>query len=213
MLDSRKRSVGSLACAKSAWSAPALVVAILFAADPAAAQECETDADCGFGFQCYSETLVGTTNTTATTTNGGFDGSSSGGAPTSGSSGDSADGDDAGTDTSTDGSSTPVCGDNQCQPGETWEACPADCERYSYCAGATCEADSDCAEGYQCQAGGGNTSGSPGGWEPVCGDGLCDASEIESCESDCVSICQQVFDTCETDADCDEGYFCSFDQG
>jgi hypothetical protein len=77
-----------------------------------------------------------------------------------------------------------------------------------------CEANSDCAEGYQCLSGGGNTTGgSTGSSEAVCGDGWCDSSEIDICEADCVSVCQQVLDTCEIDADCDEGYFCDFNQG
>src|SRR6187455_2314219 len=177
MVDIRKLSAEGIVRGKSAWSAPALVVAVLFAANPAAAQECETDADCGFGFQCYSDTVIGTTTT---------------GFSLPDDSGDSESGDDTvdGSGEGSSGSPTLVCGDNNCQSGETWEACPADCSRYTYCAGAVCEANSDCAEGYQCQAGGSNSSsGSSGG--SVCGDGLCDVSETDNCDSDCATKCQQ----------------------
>lgn len=196
MLDTRKLSVGGSVRTKSAWIAPAFAVALLLAANPAAAQECETDADCGFGFQCYSDTLVSTTTTT-----------------TGSSIPDGSGGTESSDDSSSGGSGTPVCGDSLCEFGETWDACPADCERYTYCAGAVCEASADCAEGYQCQAGGGNSGSSGGSSGSVCGDGLCDASETDSCASDCVSKCQQVYDTCETDADCAEDSFCDFSQG
>lgn len=191
------------------WAGLPVAAGLLMAVEPAGAQECETDADCGFGFECYSETLVGGTSTSGTTGGGG--GYASGGADTAGFSNDSSDG-------STAGGPELTCGDEFCAYGETWESCPTDCERYTYCAGAVCDSDADCAPNYTCQGGGSNaasvSSGTTSGTGGFCGDGSCDPAESDeqSCASDCSMSCQRLYLPCNADAECPSGYYCDRSQ-
>jgi hypothetical protein len=86
----------------------------------------------------------------------------------------------------------PICGDGLCDPGETCQACPADC--------GSCCGDSVCAGGETCQT-------CPADCGVCCGDGVCAGGET----------CQ----TCPTDCDCcgngicdaNECTFCPFDCG
>lgn len=160
----------------------ALALAITLGAASARAQECESDADCGFGFRCHQEVISTTTS----------DGSS---VTTVGTTGLPAE---------------PVCGDSICAEVEDPEICPEDCGIFGYCVGASCESSSECAEDYSCQPAGGvfstTTTGSDG---PLCGDLTCEDPESEdSCATDCSTerTCQET--RCETDADCEDGFYC-----
>src|SRR5690606_9361296 len=90
-------------------------------------------------------------------------------------------------------------------------------ERYTYCAGAVCESDSDCAQGYVCELGSFGTSGSTGtsgGGGAFCGDGLCDAAEdATSCALDCQQTCSLYTQLCNEDSECPSGYYCDLSQG
>lgn len=157
--------------------------ATLLAVAPAKAQMCETDADCGFGFSCHQQVV---SHTSAT---GGV-----------------------GTATSTVGTTggSPECGNAFCEETESVETCPDDCQLIGYCVGASCETDAECAEDYGCQpAGGVYSTTTTGGGVPLCGDGACDVSEdAETCAIDCSTERTCQVKRCETDADCDEGFYC-----
>jgi len=161
----------------------ATALAVALGASTAAAQDCQSDADCGFGFRCHQEVIsttsssVGSVSTTVGTT----------GYP-----------------------SEPECGNSMCEETEDPDSCPDDCGITSYCVGVSCESDSDCAEDYACQREGGiystTTTGSDG---PVCGDYACDDAESEeSCLTDCSTAMTCQIARCETDADCNEGFYC-----
>jgi len=161
----------------------AAALAVALGASTAGAQDCQSDADCGFGFRCHQE-VISTTSSSGSTVS---------------------------TTVGTTGfPSEPVCGNSICEETEDPDSCPDDCGITSYCVGVSCESDSDCAEDYSCQREGGiystTTTGSDG---PVCGDYACDDAESEeSCLTDCntATTCQVA--RCETDADCNEGFYC-----
>lgn len=161
-------------------------VALLVGVAPGAvwAQECRKDADCGHGFRCLQ-----TSATTSSVTTG------------------------------VGGSTQVECGDGICEGGvEDPDSCPSDCETISYCAPAECDSDADCADGYECgEEVGANSSSSVGGSaSSVCGDNSCDFDEDnESCPEDCgvFRYCQPARVQCSSDADCAQGFYCSFDSG
>ncbi len=212
----------------SAIAVSPFVAACLLLVRPAGAQEleCETDADCGFGFQCQSETwYTGGADVTVTSTSGSGGFSGVGGVGVGGAGG----GGDADTSVSSDGTAgyassggaELVCGDDVCVYGETWESCPDDCQRFTYCVGATCSDDSDCAAGYLCEVGSGSNGGSGttgggiGGGSSVCGDGFCDQSAGEnptSCADDCQQTCSLYYQLCNGDEECPSGYYCDLSQ-
>ena len=181
----RERKLGVRALGSLMGTAVAL--ATLLAVAPAEAQMCETDADCGFGFSCHQEVVSN---------------------PTTSGSGVSS------TSVGTTGG-PPECGNAFCEETETTETCPDDCYVISYCVGAQCEADSECAEDYSCQpAGGVYTTTTTGGDGPLCGDLECDVSEsAETCSVDCSTERTCQIKRCETDADCDEGFYCDLRGG
>lgn len=161
-------------------------VALLVGVAPGAvwAQECRKDADCGHGFRCLQ-----TSATTSSVTTG------------------------------VGGSTQVECGDGICEGGvEDPDSCPSDCETISYCAPAECDSDADCADGYECgEEVGANSSSSVGGSaSSVCGDNSCDFDEDnESCPEDCpvFRYCQPARVQCSSDADCAQGFYCSFESG
>lgn len=183
------RRITSVIMGRSGWRfstvpvAAALMVAL--GASNAGAQECQTDADCGFGFRCHQE-VISTTSSSVS----GVSGTTTFG--------------------TTGGPFEPECGNSVCDETEDPESCPDDCGFASYCVGASCDADSDCAEDYSCQREGSIYSTTTTGSDvPVCGDYQCDESESEeSCLNDCntETTCQMA--RCKTDADCSEGYYC-----
>lgn len=161
--------------------------ATLLAVAPAKAQMCETDEDCGFGFSCHQEVVSNTTTTGA--------GASATSVGTTG--------------------SPPWCGNAFCDETESNETCPEDCHLISYCVGASCETDTECAEDYSCQpAGGVYATTTTGGDQPLCGDRECDVSEnADTCSMDCSTERTCQIKRCETDADCDEGFYCDLKGG
>ncbi len=121
---------------------------------------------------------------------------------------------DAPTSADTSGGAAAVCGDEVCDPSEDADNCAEDCS--TYCDGAVCESDVDCADGWECKwagtsdagttAGTGTTGG--GGW---CGDDTCDADEsLDTCPKDCDPnrTCQVALRLCNDDADCAAGFYC-----
>lgn len=81
---------------------------------------------------------------------------------------------DTGT-TTTDTSSGPICGDQQCDPGETATTCPIDCKTGPKCGDGTCDTGETATT---CPADCKTTSS--------CGDGKCTKGETySSCAKDC----------------------------
>lgn len=161
----------------------AVALTVALGASTARAQDCQSDADCGFGFRCHQEVI----STTSSSVSG------------------------ASSTVGTTGSPTePECGNSFCEETEDPDSCPDDCGITSYCVGVSCESDSECAEDYSCQPEGGiystTTTGSDG---PVCGDYACDDAESEeSCWTDCNTATTCQVTRCATDADCNEGFYC-----
>src|SRR5262249_37433421 len=160
-----------------------LALPMLFVAARASADECTTNADCGFGFSC--ETIVTSAISTGTGGIGGTGaggaagyaaasgsaGTGFGGAATGGTSSGAAPGGSGGV-----GSAPPppaVCGNYYCEtPLESPVTCPSDCVYTTVCAPATCSDDAQCAPGYSCPAPGSvGTGGGPN--VAFCGDMLC----------------------------------------
>src|SRR5688500_16648200 len=162
MLNHQQR--GSEIFGQQPWKFPAgvriaLALAVVLGASSARAQECQNDADCGFGFRCHQEE-VSTTSSGATT---------------------------VGTTTvgTTGYPSEPECGDSICNETEDPETCAEDCGTISYCVGVSCESDSECAEDYSCQPEYGVYSTTTTGSDaPLCGDRNCEDGE-EECDTDC----------------------------
>lgn len=188
MLNHQRR--GEEVFGRQSWTIPAAVGAALglvlvLGASSARAQECQSDADCGFGFRCNQQVISTTTNGSASVT------------------GVSA------TAVGTTGYPPHLyCGDSVCSETEDPDVCPEDCGTISFCEGASCESDSECAEGYSCQPKYGiystTTTGSDG---PLCGDRTCEEGE-EACDTDCSTELTCQVTRCETDADCGEGLYC-----
>lgn len=178
----------------------AAVLAVLGSARVASAGECVADEDCGHGFECE----VQPDGTAGTGSGGGSSGGTGGG-----SSGGAAGGSSGGTQ----GFAPPrdvTCGDGLCQVTESADTCAADCLN-TICALAVCETSDDCAEGYECAdepvAGTGGAAGS------TCGDGLCTSGETrETCAEDCTATrrCTPAGGICSSDAQCPDGFYCSF---
>lgn len=75
------------------------------------------------------------------------------------------------------GIAIPVCGDGQCQSGETCSQCAKDCGACAPVCG-----DGQCNNGETC----GSCAKDCGACPPVCGDGKCEAGETcSACEKDC----------------------------
>jgi len=97
------------------------------------------------------------------------------------------------------GATGPVCGNGNCEAGETNTNCPDDCPSGPVCGDGTCDAgetNANCPD--DCPSG------------PVCGDGTCDAGETNTncpadCQIDCVHeadlpVCDGCIDTTELSA-------------
>ena len=108
-----------------------------------------------------------------------------------------------------------VCGNGQCEPGETSDTCPKDCGGVSngsckdkcgkFNGEGSCQCDQqcqqygDCCKDYEQYCGG----PVPG---PVCGDGICQppVETSESCPADCGSSAKP----CKSKSDCNEAQIC-----
>ncbi|MSQ84653.1 MAG: hypothetical protein EXR77_17560 [Myxococcales bacterium] len=105
------------------------------------------------------------------------------------------------------------CGNGTCEPGESTQNCPADCQGGSgswTCGDGKC----DIGEQFYCQKDC-TSSGSGGGW--VCGDGKCDIGEKYYCQKDCQAggatclstKCVAENNKCNTDTKCKTSVQCS----
>lgn len=86
-----------------------------------------------------------------------------------------------------------VCGNQQCEDGETAASCPKDCGQSATCGDGICEGNEfdfcpedcgqsgGCGDGF-CDAGSGEGAFCP---QDCCGDGTCDSGETATCPSDC----------------------------
>lgn len=76
----------------------------------------------------------------------------------------------------------PYCGDSNCDLDETCSSCPEDCgkcEPTYYCGDGICNGNEDCKT---CES-------DCGVCLPVCGDGVCEEGEEETCLDDCTIDC------------------------
>ncbi len=100
----------------------------------------------------------------------------------------------------------PVCGNGNCEPGETFESCPADCnDSPDPCGNGVCDAFEDC-------------DGCPEDCGDCCGNGTCDEGESWlTCLTDCPNPCgdgscgpNEECDTCPADCGaCPGAAFCN----
>ena len=113
------------------------------------------------------------------------------------------------------GTTQPVCGNGQCEPGESQQNCPKDCgggntgsckgQCGKFIEGSSCQCDdqcqqyNDCCGDYKELCSGPN----PG---PVCGNGICQppVETSQNCPKDCGSTAKQ----CKSKADCTDAQIC-----
>lgn len=104
----------------------------------------------------------------------------------------------------TGGGIAPGCGNGQCDAGETADSCPSDCSNLACTPEWTCTTTECSAEGKQTKTCTDSACGNADTAEeldcgqvvtqrPVCGDGICDITEMETCPQDCG---QQLAPTC-----------------
>jgi len=102
--------------------------------------------------------------------------------------------------------STPKCGDGQCNGTETKTSCPTDCGSAGYCGDGQCSGGETAA----------TCASDCGGGPDTCGDGTCQAGEsATNCAVDCdpttkcvVQACGSELDACGNNASCPGVYTC-----
>ena len=103
-----------------------------------------------------------------------------------------------------------VCGDGNCNGGESCSSCSADCGACIVCGDGSCDGGEECGttDGFPvCNADCGVCPPPPPP-PPVCGDGTCNG--VETC-STCPQDCGSCVIVCSSDADCNDNNVCTSD--